>query len=115
MTPAPAAAARNTNIAAEDKTMMTDEELQQTIQELTESIDELSDTDQPLTKEEKKRKQILVIKREVLRKIKEDREKGKTYDEIYNSIYYNLLTSWGEKHPYLASLVMRNFRWGGGL
>ncbi len=94
---------------------MTDEELQQTMQEVTENIDKLSDPDKPLTKEEKKCRQMLLVKKEILQKIKEAKEKGQKHEELYNSVYYSLLTSWGEKHPFLASLAMRNFRWGGGL
>ena len=46
MTPAPAAAARNTKNAAENKTMA-DEELQQELQNISESLDRLSNSDEP--------------------------------------------------------------------
>ena len=61
---------------------MTDEELQQTIQELDEDMDKLSDSDKPLTRKEKRRKQILVLKKETLQKIKTAREKHDTGIQI---------------------------------
>ena len=46
---------------------MTDEELEQEIQDLSEVIDKLSKSDDPLTKQEKRRKFILPLKRDTSR------------------------------------------------
>ena len=70
MTPAHAAAARNTKNAVEGKIIVTDEELQQTIQSLTESIEKLSDPDKPLTREEERRRQVFILEKETLQQIK---------------------------------------------
>jgi len=112
MTPVPVAVARNTNTVAESRSIMTDEELQQAIQDLSESIDSLPKSDKPLSKEERRRREMLLIKKEVLHRIKEAREKKNTSQELYHSVYYGLLTSWGEKHPYWVGLIMSHFRWG---
>ncbi len=90
---------------------MTDEELQQTIQEVSESLDKLSDPDQPLTKEEERRRRILLYKKEILQKIKEAREKNNIRQEHAHTLTYGLLTSLGAKHPYLMYLLQSKFRW----
>ena len=90
---------------------MTDEELQQTIQEVSESLDKLSDPDKPLTKGETRRRQILLYKKEILQKIKVAREKNNVSQEMAHTVTYGLLTSLGEKHPYLMYLLQSKFRW----
>ncbi len=111
MPPAPAVAARNTNTAAEGESAMTDEELQKTIQDVRESIENLPESDKPLSKEEKRRRDILLVKKDILNKIKEAREKNELSDELYHSTVYGLFVSLGEKHPYLMGLVQANLRW----
>lgn len=88
---------------------MTDEELQQTIQGLTESIDGLSDPDKPLTKEDKKEKNRLLLRRDVLERIKGAREKNDKNAELSYTATYGLLTSFGEKHPFLMRMVRSKF------
>ncbi len=89
---------------------MTDEELQQTIQDLGKDVDKLSSSDNPLTKEESRRRQILLLKRETLQRIKEAREKNDKNQELYNTMAYSLLTSFGEKHPFLLHFMESKFR-----
>ena len=108
MTPAPVVAARNTNTAVEGRIIMTDEELQQTIQALSESIDELSDPEKPLTKQEQRRKQVLSLRKDILQKIKEAREKNE-HQELSYTISYGLLTALGEKHPLIMHLIKGKF------
>ncbi len=91
---------------------MTDEELRKTIQDVCESIENLPESDKPLSKEERKRRQILLMKKDILSKIKEAREKNELGDELYHTTVYGLLVSLGEKHPYLMGLVQSNIRWG---
>ncbi len=90
---------------------MTDEQLQQTIQTLIESIDKLSDPDQPLTRKEKRRRQILLLEKETLQGITEAREKHDVIEERNHTIIYGLLTSLGEKHPFLMHLVGSRLKW----
>ena len=91
---------------------MTDEELQQTIQDVCENIDKLSDPDKPLTKEEKQHRQRLLFRKEVLYKIEEAKAKQDKDEELHHAMTYGLLTSWGERHPYLMYLMSSKFgRW----
>ena len=88
---------------------MTDEELEKTMRDVCESLDKLSDPDKPLTKEEKKRKPLLLLKKETLERIKAAKEQGDRSQEIDSGIDYALLTSFGEKHPYLMLLAKSKF------
>jgi hypothetical protein len=106
MNPAPAAAARNTNIVAEGESVMTDRELEETIGEISESLDKLSNSEKPLTKDEKRHKRMLMAKKQLLRSIKKAREKGDRNAEVKTSIEYSLLTWIGEKHPVLLMFLM---------
>ena len=90
---------------------MTDEELEQEVREVNEGLKGLPESDKPLSKEDMRRKQVLLLKKDTLEKIKDAREKNEKNEELYYAMFYGLLTSWGEKHPYLASLVKANFRW----
>ena len=106
MNPAPAAAARNTNIVAEGESVMTDRELEETIGEISESLDKLSNSEKPLTKEEKRGKRMLMARKQLLRSIKKAREKGDRNAEVRTNMEYTLLTWLGEKHPVLVVLLM---------
>ena len=88
---------------------MTDEELEKAIQEVSESLDNLPEPDEHTPR---LRREVLLLEKKALFKIKEAREKGDSSQELHNSVYYSLLTSWGEKHPFLLSLVMSQLRWG---
>ena len=111
MSPVPVAAARNISTVTESETVMTDEELQETIKEISESLGKLSNSDDQLTKEERRRKQVLLLKREALEIIKEARKKNDRNRELMSRLNYALLTSFGEKHPYLLYLVKSQIRW----
>ncbi len=89
---------------------MTDEELLQTIQEVGEGLDKLSDPDKPLTKEEKRRQNLLSLQKETLQQIKEAREKHNATQELSLTIQYGLLSSLGEKHPFLLHFLSSKFR-----
>ena len=90
---------------------MTDEELQQAIQEISESIKNLPESKEPLPREEARKKQVLLSRKEILERIKVAREKNQHGEELYNTMVYGLLSSWGEKHPYLMHLAKANLRW----
>ena len=90
---------------------MTDEELQKEILDLGKSLDSLPEPSESQSKEEKKCRDMLIVKKAVLEKIKEAREKNEKNQELYHTMVYGLLTSWGEKHPYLAYLARANLRW----
>ena len=111
MTLAHAAAARNTNTAVEGENTMTDEELQKEIQNICESIGNLPESDEALSKEERRNKVILSLKKDILENIKDAREKNERDKELQNTMAYGLLTSLGEKHPYLMSLLQSSLRW----
>ena len=89
---------------------MDDEELQQKIQEVSESIDKLLNSDKPLTKKEETHKRVLLLMKETLEKIKTAREKGDKEQEMANMMNYGLLSSYGEKHPFLAHLMKTKLR-----
>ena len=111
MTSAPVAAAKNINIAVEGESIMTDAELQKLVQEVSEVIDSLPKPDESQSGAERGRRATLLLKKDTLEKIKEAREKNEKDKELYNLMVYGLLTSFGEKHPYLASLIRANIRW----
>ena len=92
---------------------MNNEELEKEIQEVRESLNNLTKPEEPLTKEEISYRETLATRKVVLDQIKEAKEKQRTNDEIYNNLVYSILRSaWGQKHPFLASMILRNFRWG---
>ena len=90
---------------------MTDEQLEEEIQKISESIENLPESEEPLSKEEQRRKKVLLSKKETLYKIKEAKKRNDTRDELYNTVRYGLLSSWGAKYPFLMRCVMSNFRW----
>ena len=111
MTPAPAVAARNIKSAAEGKIIMTNEELQRAIQKVSRSLDKLSNSEKPLTKKEKRHSQILSLQKEALQKIKAARAKNDFMEERDLTVDYALLTSLGEKHPFLMGFLRSKFKW----
>ena len=117
MSPAPAVAARNTNTVVEGEIMMMDKELQRVLKEVSNDINKLSNLDRPLTKEEKKHRGRLLRRKYVLDKIKEAREKNRKDDEVFNTTVYEMLVSWGERHPFLLGLFtqLMKVKWGSGL
>ncbi|MFC1917522.1 hypothetical protein ACFLXH_02595 [Chloroflexota bacterium] len=91
---------------------MTNEELAQEIKEVQESLRELSQSEKPPGQEEKKWQKELTMRKLVLEKITEAKQKQRTSDEIYHNIFYSFLKSgWAEKHPFLTSILLRKFRW----
>ena len=89
---------------------MTDEELQQSIAELSANIEKLSEPEKTLTKEEDRRKRVLLVKRDTLERLKAAREKGNATQELQLTVQYGLLNSLAEKHPYLMYLLQSKFR-----
>jgi len=89
---------------------MNDEELQQLIQYVTTGIERLSGTERPLTKEEKKEKGLLHLKKDCLLKIKLAREKHETLDEFNNIVYYGTLDSWVGRNPIMRHFAKIRFR-----
>ena len=95
--------------------MWTDEQLQEALQEVSADMDKLSNSEKPLTKEEGKYRKKLVMRKYVLDKIKEAKEKDQKDDELYNTTVYDLLVPWGERHPILMNIMMRLMKtkwWG---
>ena len=107
MTPARAEAERNTNTAAEgEKIIMTEEELEAEIKIVTETLEKLPVDKKPITREEKKEKGLFTMKKDVLLRIKDAREKGNKQAEFDNTVYYGVLNSWIGKHAFLRHLVI---------
>ena len=95
--------------------MMTEEQLQEARVEVTGELDRLAGLERPLTEEERKVRYKYRIRKYVLDKIKEAKDKNQKGDELYNTTYYGLLVPWGEKHPFLFFIWMRilKARWWG--
>jgi len=89
---------------------MTDEELQQELQNISESLDKLPDSDKPLFKEERRRKHMLLLKKETLLRIKQAKEKKDLNQEIKCNMDYALLEEFGERHPLLLHLARIKLR-----
>jgi len=85
---------------------MTDEDLEKELQTVCDSIDNLPQVEGPLPREEKKRRDLLSLRKATLEKIKEAKEKKAEDAELHNSIVYGLLTSWWGKHPYLMHFMV---------
>ena len=95
--------------------MMSNEQLQQALQGVSEDMDKLTNSEKPLTKEEEKYRKKLVMRKYVLSKIQEAKDKNHKDDELYNSTVYDLLVPWGENHPVLMNIMMRLMKakwWG---
>ena len=88
---------------------MTDEDLEQEMQKLSENIDELSKADS-LTKQEKRRQNLLESKKETLERIKQAKEKKNQSQEIKYTMDYALLEEYGEKHPLLLHFARIKLR-----
>jgi len=88
---------------------MTDEDLELEMQKLSENIDELSKADS-LTKQEKRRQNLLESKKEALERIKQAKEKKNQSQEIKYTMDYALLEEYGEKHPLLLHFARIKLR-----
>jgi len=88
---------------------MTDEDLELEMQKLSENIDELSKADS-LTKQEKRRQNLLESKKETLERIKQAKEKKNQSQEIKYTMDYALLEEYGEKHPLLLHFARIKLR-----
>lgn len=91
---------------------MTDEELKQTIEELDENLGAFPESEDSLTREEKRRKQVMLLKKETLKKIQEARAKNNINQEMRHAVNYGLLSSLGDKHPIWMYLLSSKFRSG---
>lgn len=95
--------------------MMSEEQLQGLLQEISGELEGLSSLERPLTKEEGKHRKKLQLRKYVIDRIKEAKDKDQKSDELYNTTYYQMLVPWGEKHPVLFFFWMRIIRarwWG---
>ncbi len=91
--------------------MMTVEEIQQVIKELEGDLDKLSKLKEPLPKQEKRQKRLLLLKKDTLCKIKEAREQGDDRRELNQTVRYGLLNSWVAKYPFLMRSIMSKIGW----
>jgi len=93
---------------------MTDEDLEQTLQELSGELDKLSKSDKPLAGEEKSLWRKLSRRQGILSQIKEAKKDGHKDAEVFHSLVYDMLISWGEKRPFWMFIMVNLLRikWG---
>ena len=72
---------------------MTNEELAQEIKKVQESLLKLSQSEKSPGQAEEKRQKVLTMRKLVLEKITEARQKQRSSDEIYHNIFYSFLNS----------------------
>ena len=91
---------------------MTEDELEAEIKRISEDLENLPADNKPITGEEKKEKNLLFLKKNVLLRIKDAREKEQKQAEFDSTIYYGVLNSWVGKHAFLRHLVVNaRCRW----
>jgi len=84
---------------------MTNEEIDKLIKEYSEELEKWSVSEKVLSRQDKHHINLLLLKKETLEKIQEARAKGRNYREFSLTINYGLLTSIGEKYPFLIPLI----------
>lgn len=84
---------------------MTDEEINELIKEQSKEIEQWSISERELSNQDKRHINILLLKKETLEKLKAAREKGRSHQEFSLTITYGLLTSIGEKYPFLIPFI----------
>jgi hypothetical protein len=84
---------------------MTDEEINELIKEQSKEIEQWSISKGELSNQDKRHINILLLKKETLEKLKAAREKGRYHQEFSLTITYGLLSSIGEKYPFLIPLI----------
>lgn len=93
---------------------MTDEDLDKLIEEVAEQLEQFSDKpEEPLNKDERKRRALLMAEGELLDRIKKAREKGSFNQEVKAAMDYNLLKEYGDKHPLLMNFMKSQMSWFG--
>jgi len=94
--------------------VLSDEDLQELQRELKEQIEELSaDPDTPLTKQQKKRKNLLQAKSRAIDRVRYAREKGSFNQEVRALLDYNMLVEYGEKNVFIFNLLRSRINWLG--
>jgi hypothetical protein len=71
--------------------MMSEEQLRRSLQEISGELEGLSSLERPLTKEEGKHRKKLQLRKYVIDRIKEAKDKDQKSDELYNTTYYQML------------------------
>ncbi len=89
---------------------MTEEELLATIEEVDRGIEELSDPEKLLSPADKKRRGLLVIKKDCLEEIKQAKARNDSKLELRHSTNYSLLCNFGNKNPFLLHFIQNKLR-----
>ena len=85
---------------------MTDEELERLIEEIAGQLAVLKDTpEEPLSKEDRKKKYLLQAKQRALEKIKMARKSGSARQEVRAQMDYALLNEYGHRNWILYNLA----------
>jgi hypothetical protein len=90
--------------------MMTEEELREEFRNVKDELNRLAQSEKPLTKEEKRLKFALEQSKDVLRRIKETKDKEDKMQEVRHTADYNLLKSYGKRHPLLLHILRIKLR-----
>lgn len=84
---------------------MTDEEINELIKEQSKEIEQWSVSERELSNQDKRHINTLLLKKETLEKLKTARKKGRNHQEFSLTITYGLLSSIGEKYPFLIPFI----------
>ncbi len=87
---------------------MNDTELTDAIKDVEGNLESLKKAE-PLGKQEKRRRNVLEMRRDTLLKIKEAREKGDKSEEFRQIGMYGLLTASEGKHPMFLRMARQRF------
>jgi hypothetical protein len=91
---------------------VTPEELDRLVDDITGQLEGLvDDPEKPLGRKERRRRVLLLAKKEALERLKAAREHGDLNKETRASLDYSLLTEYGEKHPLLFNIIRSQLGW----
>jgi hypothetical protein len=108
---APVEVARNTSTVAEGDSM-DDDQLATEMAAVKDKLGEFPEDDKKLSKIERKEKDLLLMKQEVLARIREARNNNHKQAEFDNTVYYGVLNSWFGRHPLLRRFIINSrCRW----
>jgi hypothetical protein len=93
---------------------MTIEEIEKLSQGFAEAMKKLPDDSvKEVSKADRKQKYLLTVKIEMLRRIREAKEKGNANQEIRTTLDYSLFETYGHRNPFLLLFMRGKTRWYG--
>lgn len=88
---------------------MTEEELRQALQDVDRDLTGVPD-EAKMTGPERGRRQVLSLRKQALERIEQAKREDNFRQELMDTVAYSLLTSWGEKHPFLVYILQTRLR-----